>query len=287
MFKDYYSLTKFGLVLGNVITVIAGFMLVAGGHIDLVLFFSTIAGISLVMASGCVFNNYIDRDIDAVMSRTKDRPLVMGRISGRAALIFGALLGIAGFSLLALTTNLLTLGVALFGFFFYVVMYSIWWKRRSVYGTFVGSIAGAVPPLVGYTAAGGGLDLGALILFAIMVSWQMPHFFAIAIRRGHEYAAAGIPVLPVKRGVPATKFAMMLYVNMFIVTTSMLTVFGYTGLLTLVVALALGLTWLGLCLKGLRLTDASADVRWARTMFLFSLAVMMLFFITVIIDVAL
>jgi protoheme IX farnesyltransferase len=247
----------------------------------IVLMVLMLVGIALVMASGCVFNNYIDRDIDGKMARTKDRALITGRISGRTALAYGTVLGALGFGMLIAFTNVLTVAAAFVGFFFYVVTYSMWGKRRSTWGTFVGAIAGATPPVVGYTAASGRFDLAALILFIILVIWQMPHFYAIAIRRFGDYLAAGIPVLPVKRGIPATKIQMLVWIIAFVVFAPLLTVFGYTGATYFVVALAFGLTWLALAIKGFWTTGPGEDVSWARTMFFFSLATMVILFGTI------
>ena len=141
------------------------------------------------------------------MERTKDRALAAGRISGRAAIVYGTILGFVGFAVLVLHTNLLTAAIAAVGFFFYVFMYSLWFKRRSICGTVVGSIAGAVPPLVGYCAASNRFDAAAILLFFILAIWQMPHFFAIAIYRFNDYAAASIPVFPVKKEIQKTKIA--------------------------------------------------------------------------------
>jgi len=284
--KSYYELTKSGLVFGNIITVIGGFALassVAGEPINFLLLIAAVLGICLVMASGCVFNNYIDWDIDAKMSRTRERVLVTGRISGRAALIFGTALGALGFLILIVFTNIVATGAALVGLFFYVVMYSLWWKRRSPFGTVIGSISGATPPVVGYAAANGRIDMAAIILFLILVVWQMPHFFAIAIRRADDYAAAGVPVLPVKRGIRATKVQMLLYIIAFIIIASHLTIFGYAGYTYLTFTLVLGLVWLGLCISGFWVpnTDAAANSRWARIMFFCSLIVLMVLFITI------
>lgn len=291
--KYYYELTKSGLVFGNVITVIAGFLLgtevlrmqgvatSATTSIDLWRLLATLVGISLVMASGCVFNNYIDRDIDPLMERTKHRALVAKKISGRAAIIFGTVLGIAGFAVLAVFTNILSVLIALIGFLFYVCMYSFWWKRRSPYGTFVGAISGATPPVVGYVAASGRLDPAALILFLIMVTWQMPHFFAIAIRRADDYAAAIIPVMPVKHGIGRTKMSMLIYIIEFIIAASLLTIFGYAGYSYLAIALVLGVAWLAFSIKGFWVTGVAENKQWARQMFFLSLAVMMGLFITI------
>jgi len=158
--KTYYYLTKPGIIRGNAVTAAAGFLLAAGLHPDLGLFLATLVGLSLIVASACVLNNCLDRRIDAAMARTQRRALVRGLVSTRAAIIYATILGLTGAALLAAFTNLLTLGLALFGLFAYVVLYGIA-KRRTVHGTVVGSISGAVPPVVGYTAVTGSLDHGA------------------------------------------------------------------------------------------------------------------------------
>jgi protoheme IX farnesyltransferase len=269
LIKNYYWLAKPGIIYGNVITAAGGFFLASRGHIDVWLLITTLAGLSFIIASACVFNNYIDRGIDGVMSRTKNRSLVSGAVSGQSALIYAAILGLSGVSLLALFTNLLTLFISLTGFFVYVVLYGIG-KRRSEYGTIIGSISGAVPPVVGYCAVSNRFDSGALILFMILVFWQMPHFFAIAMYRLDDYTAAGLPVLPVKRGEFITKLHMLFYIVAFIITAGMLTIFGYTGYIYLIIAGILGFSWLGYWIKGLR---AENNKLWARQMFRFSLIV--------------
>lgn len=284
--KDYYSLTKSGLVYGNLITVIGGFALGAAdtaGTINFALLIATLVGISFVMAAGCVFNNYIDRDIDARMPRTKDRALVTRKISGRAAIIFGVMLGALGFATFAFFTNLFAAAAATLGFFAYVVLYSLWAKRRTVHGALVGAIAGATPPVVGYAAASGRLDLAALILFVIMIVWQMPHFYAIAIRRTEDYRAAGIPVWPVIRGIRSTKRAMLFYVIAFIIVASLLFMFGYVGSVYLIIALLLGAAWLAFCVRGLWIEDGdvAANKLWAHKMFFLSLIVMLALFVTI------
>lgn len=198
MAKAHIVLTKPGIILGNVITTAGGFALASRGDIDFRLFFLTLIGLSFVIASSCVFNNYIDRHVDAKMGRTKNRALATGEISIKNALIFGMLLGLIGVWILFVYTNPLTVSIALAGFLIYVFPYSFG-KYRTTYGTLIGSVAGATPPLVGYCAVTNSFDLGALILFFVVVFWQMPHFYAIAIYRFKDYAKAGIPVLPVKK----------------------------------------------------------------------------------------
>lgn len=264
---NYYLLTKPGIILGNLITVAAGFLLASKGIINFSLFFATLIGLALIMASACVFNNFIDRQTDQKMSRTKNRALAAGLISERNAIFFAAFLGLIGILTLLTYTNLLTAFVAGIGFFVYVVLYSLW-KSRTIYGTAIGSIAGAVPPVVGYCAASDQFDMGAFILFTMMVLWQMPHFFAIATYHFDDYAAAGIPVLPVIKGMFQTKIHMVLYILGFIFAAIMLTFFNYTGYLYLFVSTSIGLAWLCLCLSGFKSRD---DQVWGCQMFRLSL----------------
>lgn len=270
MIKAYYTLAKPGIIYGNAVTAVAGFFVASKGHFPFVIFLAMLVGISLVMASGCVFNNYMDREIDQKMARTKNRALVKGTISARNALIYATILGLLGALVLGLWTNPLTLLIAFIGFFVYVVLYGIS-KRRSPFGTIVGSIAGAVPPVVGYTAVSNHFDVAALILFLILVLWQMPHFYAIAIFRSDEYAAADLPVLPLKKGLPETKRQIILYTFAFLVATILLTVFQVTGFTYLALFLPLGIAWLYLGFQGFK---ADNDKVWARSMFRFSLIVL-------------
>lgn len=280
MLRDFYYLTKPGIIRGNLITMTAGFFLASQGNIDWWLYLAAISGLSLVIGSACVFNNYIDRDIDAKMARTRDRALVQGRISNQTALIYGSVLLVLGLGTLGLGTNGLTALIALSGWFFYVVIYSIW-KRRSVYSTIIGSISGAMPPVVGYTAVSNEIDSAAVILFAILVFWQMPHFYAIGIYRRKDYAAAGIPILPVKQSVQSAKINILLYILGFTVAASLLTFFDYATNLYLTIGLLLGLWWLWLGIKGFSTPDNAA---WARRMFHISLIVITVLSATIIID---
>ncbi len=280
MIKTYYMLTKPGIIMGNVITTAAGFILASKGSINIALFLWVLLGIVGIMASACVFNNYTDRHHDEKMERTKNRALVKGVISLPKALFFASVLLLVGTAVLVKYTNLLTVGISLAGFFMYVVMYSIC-KYRSSYGTLVGSIAGAIPPLMGYCAVSNRIDLGAVLLFAILVLWQMPHFYAIAMYRQDDYLAAAIPVLPIKKGSFTTKVHMIAYITLFIATLFALTVFGYTGYWYLLFAVITSLAWLGLSVKGFKAID---DKLWARQMFRVSLVVIMVLSVMISID---
>lgn len=273
MLKEYYKLTKPGIIRGNVLAAAAGFLLAARGEIDGWLLLATLAGTSLVIASACVFNNYIDRNIDMQMARTRERALVTGRISGVKAILFGAVLGIVGFGLLTMYTNGLTVLLGLIAFVFYVIIYGIG-KRKTVHGTLIGTIPGALPPVAGYTAVTNELDSVAALLFLILVFWQMPHFYAIGMYRQKDYAAAALPILPVKKGFGATKLQMLLYVIGFICVSLLLVAMGYAGYTYATIMLLLGLGWLRLARGGFEAVDS---IKWAKQMFGYSLLVLLVF----------
>jgi protoheme IX farnesyltransferase len=255
--------------MGNAITGAGGFALATHGNFVSSLFLAALLGISLIVASACVLNNYIDRDADQKMQRTKERALAKGTISTQNALIFAVALNCIGTLILAFFTNFLTLLITALGFFIYVLFYSTW-KYRTVYGTLIGSVAGAVPPLAGYVAASNHLDTGAFLVFLIVALWQMPHFYAISLYRYEDYAAASIPVLPVVKGTEKTKIHMLAYVTIFSLAAISPTLVGYTGYGYLSVSALLGLLWLRLSLQGFK---AENTKKWARKMFQFSLIV--------------
>ncbi|WP_304162657.1 heme o synthase [Lonsdalea britannica] len=269
MIKQYLQVTKPGIIFGNLISVIGGFLLAANGSIDYSLFIATLFGVSLVVASGCVFNNVIDRDIDKKMERTKNRVLVRGLISLKVTLAYAALLGIAGFALLYIAANPLAMWLAVMGFIVYVGVYSLYMKRHSVYGTLIGSLSGAAPPVIGYCAVSNQFDAGALILLLIFSLWQMPHSYAIAIFRFKDYQAANIPVLPVVKGISVAKHHITLYILAFMIATLMLSLGGYAGYKYLVVAAAVSLWWLGMALSGYK--NLNDDRVWAKKLFVFSI----------------
>ena len=223
---------------------------------------------ALVIGAGCVFNNIIDRDIDKLMERTKNRVLVQGLISANVAFFYAVLLGFLGFLVLYLATNLLTVELAFVGLFVYVGVYSLYLKRQSTYGTTIGGIAGAIPPMVGYAAITNQFNSGIVLLFFILFFWQMPHFYAISIYRLKDFSAASIPILPLKKNIHYTKIWMLLYIFAFTIASVLPSFFGYTGIIYAVVAFILGCTWF---IRGVCGFSAENDSRWARKMFLFSI----------------
>lgn len=271
--KTYYRLTKPGIVYGNLMYALAGFLLATGRHIDLPLLIATLAGTSLVIAGACAYNNVLDRNIDSRMKRTQKRAMVTHVISIRSALVYATVLAIAGFGLLLFFVNWLVVAIEAAGIIVYVLVYG-WAKRNTVHSTVIGSVSGSVPPVAGYTAVSGRLDGGALLLFLILTFWQMPHFYAIATYRLKDYREAGLPVLTVKKGIKAAKYQIVAYIVAFIVATVLLSVYGYTGYVYLVAMVGLGLWWLKLGLGGFKTKD---NDKWGRQVFLFSLIITVAF----------
>lgn len=215
------------------------------------------------------------------MERTKQRPLVTGTISGRAAVLFSVVLALVGFGLVIVFVNPLVSLIGLVGYIDYVWLYGVWSKRKSVHGTLVGSISGATPILAGYVAVSQQIDLGAILVFAILFVWQMPEFYSIAIYRLKEYQAANVPVISVVKGVEVTKRQIAAYTIAFVVFSLLLTAFGYTGLTYLVGMAIAGGYWIWLALAGQR-TDQHEV--WAKKMFHFALNMLLLFCLLISID---
>lgn len=272
--RQYYKLTKPGVLYANALSSSAGFLFASRGQIDLALFAWLTIGMTLVIASACVLNNYLDQDIDKLMTRTKKRPLIQGTVSGTGAVVFSIVLGLLGVGALALATDLLVTTIAIVGFITYVVLYGMWSKRQSVHGTLVGSVSGAIPILAGYVAAAGMIDAGAVLVFLVLFFWQMPEFYSIAIYRREEYKKAGVPIISVVRGVSRTKKEIFAYTIAFVLSTLLIPVFGYAGYVYIITMTLLGVYWIWLGAIGLKAKDSE---KWARTMFHFSLIILLVF----------
>ena len=267
----YYSLTKPRVLYGNALTAAAGFLFASPGHIDWLLFLAVCLGTTLVIASACVLNNVLDRDIDAVMVRTQKRATVTGGVRARSALIYSAILLLGGMAALVAWTNALVVGVGIGGFVAYVVLYGMWSKRLSMHGTLVGGVSGAAPILGGYVGAGNSIDAGAVIVFLMLFVWQMPAFYSIAVYRRAEYARANVPVVSVVRGIPATVVQILRYTALYVVVSVLPQPFGYTGWVYTAVMGVLGAGWLVMAAAGLRTRNHD---RWARLMFRYALFMM-------------
>lgn len=270
--RDYITVTKVGIILGNLLTVIAGMWLAAGGwtgfsQLPISQIVLTILGTALVIASGTCLNNYIDRDIDQIMERTKKRPSADGRLEPRRVLLMGYILALAG-TFMLLNVNIVATLSALFGLFIYVIVYTLWLKRTHHINTVVGGISGAMPPVIGYTAVTGSLDMGVLVFFVLMFIWQPPHFLALAIKRREDYRKAGIPMLPVVKGVPVTKQQIIVWVASLIPASLYLYLVAPLNLAYVAIVLFLGIGWLILALAGSKKYD---DTKWASKNFVWSL----------------
>jgi protoheme IX farnesyltransferase len=275
---DYFDMTKpkvQSLLLFTTITT----MYVAGDP-SLGLVALTCLGGALATGGAGAINHALDRDIDVLMKRTADRPVASGRVSPRAAVVYGVLLGCASFALLALTVNPTAAVLAMSGLLGYVLVYTLWLKRTTPQNIVIGGAAGAVPPLVAWAAVTGGIDGSALYLFAIVFYWTPPHFWALSLLMKDEYARAGVPMLPVVRGEAETRRQILLYTILLVAVT----VLPFAGQLFdwpyLVAALVLGGAFLGFSYTLFK----RADRRWALRTYLFSLAYLALLFGAMVAD---
>jgi protoheme IX farnesyltransferase len=281
VFKDLVALTKPKIIRLNLFAAFGGFWVASQWKIDIWLLIWMLAGSALTMASACVFNNYLDRDLDTKMARTQDRALPQGRLTPAFVLAYAVMLGVAGLAILFVLVNPVTGWLGLLGMFVYVVIYTMWLKRRSTWSTSVGGISGAMPPVIGYCAVTGTVDEGAWILFALLFLWQPAHFWSLAIRRREEYRAAGFPLLPVVKGVARTKWQMLPYIVLLLPASYLFFRYGYVGRYFLVLSLALGVVWLVHAAAGLRAKD---DEKWAKADFFLSINYLMVVFLVMILD---
>ncbi len=270
MLRDYYVLAKPGIVYGNLVAALAGFFYAAGFSFAPLTALSLIFGLGLVIGSACVFNNYLDRDMDAAMERTRGRALAAGKISLRAALRYGAVLGIVGTAILFEGTTPGATLAALAGFVIYLACYTPL-KRVSPHATLAGALAGAMPIVVGYAATTDRLDTQALVLYLILALWQMPHFYAIALFRLEEYRSAGVPLMPIVRDIRSTVLLMRMYAVLFAVAALMPAIMGETGVVYPLVAFSVSAWWIAVAWA-----DASDHQRWGRQMFRVSLLVLVI-----------
>jgi heme o synthase len=276
--SDYFEMTKpkvQSLLLFTTITT----MYVAGdpsvGLVGL-----TCLGGALSAGGAGAINHYLDRDLDAQMKRTADRPVPAGRVSPRAALLYGIALGAASFVLLALTVNLLAAALALSGLLGYVVVYTLWLKRTTPQNIVIGGAAGAVPPLVAWAATTGSIDGSALYLFAIVFYWTPPHFWALSLLMKDEYAKAGVPMLPVVRGEEETRFQILLYTVLLAAVAALPFAGRLFDGIYMVAALGLSAAFVAMAVRLRRRADRASALR----LYLFSLAYLALLFAAMVVD---
>ncbi len=279
-FRDYLTLTKPRIVLLLLFTALVGMFLAAGGPPDLKLAVVVMVAGALASGGANALNHFLDRDIDARMSRTSRRPVAARRVSPRQALIFGFIVNVIAFILFATLVNLLSAVLALSSTLFYVFVYTMSLKRTTPQNIVIGGAAGALPPVIGWTAVTGSLALPAFYLFAIVFFWTPPHFWALSLLLKDDYESVGVPMLPVVMGVNKTKKAILLYAILLMPLTAMFFVTGAVGWLYLGTALFLGLVFVYQAFRLLR----SPGIQGALATYLYSLAYLFLLFAAIAVD---
>lgn len=272
MLKTYYRLAKPGIVYGNLLPAIGAYFLASNKSIDGTVLAGLIFGLSLIIGGSCVINNIFDAKIDARMKRTKLRAIPTRVVSKSAAALYAAALLSVGSLLLLLFTNTLTWIIAFTGVIFYAFIYTFA-KRKTIHSTLIGSIPGAIPPVVGYASVQNTLDGTALLLFASLVFWQMPHFYAIALYRSKDYSSVRIPTLPHVKGIIRTKIEILLYILLFTASLALLVITQQMGYLFAISMSLACIIWIKMALSGfsgLRPTEL-----WARQLFKASLFVLL------------
>jgi len=275
---DYVELTK-PKVQSLLLLTTATTMLVAGSPSAGLVLVTCLGGYLSAGGAGAV-NHFYDRDIDAAMTRTADRPVPSGRVAPAAALIYGCVLAALGFAVLWSQVNLLAAALSFSGFLGYVFVYTVWLKRRTPQNIVIGGAAGAVPPLVGWAATTGSLSGTALYLFAIVFFWTPPHFWALSILMKEEYAKVGVPMLSVVRGEAETRKQILLYTVLLYAVSQLPFCAGGFGTIYLVASLVLG----GGFIAGSVALYRRADRRTALRLYLFSLAYLALLFVAMVAD---
>ena len=240
--RDYLALTKPGVVLLLMVTAVAGMFLATDppGMVPLGVLIPAFIGLTLAMMASAAINQIMDQKIDAMMARTDKRPIVTGRINTRSAVAFAIALALLSMLVLDQLVNRLTAVLTLFGFVGYAFIYTLYLKRATPQNIVIGGLAGAIPPLLGWTAVAGELHPYAWLLVLIIFVWTPPHFWALAIHRRDEYAKAEIPMLPVTHGIPFTRSSVLYYTVLLLITSLLPYLTGMSGLIYLVTAVVLG-----------------------------------------------
>ncbi len=276
---DIVSLAKPRIVSLVLITATGG-MLLAPGTVSALTAITLLTGTALIVASANALNMYLERDIDGLMTRTRERPLPAGRMDPSVALAFGVATAFAAIPMLTFGVNPLTGMLGVVAHLSYVFVYTPL-KQRTPAAVWVGAVPGAMPPLLGWTAATGNLELGGLAVFGVMFLWQVPHFHAIAMFRVEEYRRAGLKTLPGEKGFDVTRTAIVVYLFAQVVVSLVLTPLGVTGAPYLIGAAVLGAAYFGYAVFGLR---SHAGAQWARRMFFASLVYLPLLFAALVVD---
>jgi len=280
LWRAYWELTKPGVVALLMVTAVIGMFLSTPGMVPLRVLILGSLGMALAMMASAVINQIMDQRIDAIMARTHRRPLVQGRVNTRAALIFAAVLGLLSLVILDVFINRLTAVLTFFGIIGYAFIYTMWLKRATPQNIVIGGLAGAIPPLLGWTAVTGAVHPHALLLVLIIFAWTPPHFWALAIHRRDEYAKADIPMLPVTHGIEFTKTAVLLYTVILFLIALLPYLTGMSGLIYLAGATVLGGIFLVYALRLKFRSDPSVPMKT----FEFSITYLFALFLILLVD---
>jgi protoheme IX farnesyltransferase len=266
-----------------VFTALVGLM-VAPGHLHPVLGFAALLCIAIGAGAAGALNMWFDADVDAVMSRTKSRPIPAGRVLPQEALGFGMTLAVGSVAVLGLVANWLAAGLLAFTIFFYVAIYTAWLKRSTPQNIVIGGAAGAFPPMIGWAAATGAIGLESILMFLVIFFWTPPHFWALSLWRTQDYARAGIPMLPVVAGPAETRRQILIYALALVPVGASPWLFGYAGLIYGITAVAAGAAMAYLALQLYRFGDTPAGDRAAKRLFGLSILYLFLLFAVLLID---
>ena len=278
---DFLVLCKIKVVALIMLTAVVGMFLATPGLPPLHLVILASIGISFAACSAAVFNHIVDQKIDNEMHRTSKRPLPEGKITSKTAFVFGATLGVIGIGVLLAGVNVLTAVLTFFALIGYAVFYTMYLKRATPQNIVIGGAAGAAPPLLGWAAITNSIELGALLLFAIIFIWTPPHFWALAIHRQKEYAKVNIPMLPVTHGHHFTRIQILLYTILLFIVTLMPYLVAMSGLIYLAGAVVLGIGFLYYAVELLRRPD---DKSLPMKTFGFSINYLMILFVVLLVD---
>jgi protoheme IX farnesyltransferase len=278
--SDYIALTKPEIISLLLVTTVCTMFIATREMPSLWLILWTTLGGALSAGGANALNCYVDQDIDQEMTRTRRRPIPAGRMEPQRVLVFGLTLAVLSFMVMLLGVNMLAAVLSLSGLLFYVLVYTLWLKRSTPQNIVIGGAAGAVPPLVGWAAATGRVDLAAWWLFAIIFFWTPPHFWALALLIKKDYARAGVPMLPVVRSEDHTRWQIFLYSLTLLPLTVMLFAIGALGVIYLALALALTGVFIWYTARLLR----AATIGWARKTYRYSLLYLALLFGSMVLD---
>jgi protoheme IX farnesyltransferase len=279
LFMDVFRLMKPGIVALVMVSTLTGLYFGSAAEVEFILIFKTLAGIGLATAGAAVLNNYLDRDIDSLMQRTAKRALVKGSINPADALLLSAILLLTAFAILITDVNALAAAFTALAVFTYIVLYGMVLKRRSSYANQIGGLAGALPPVIGYVAVTNTLSIEAFALFLIVAVWQQPHALSLALRYKDDYAKANVPVVPVVKGVFATKLRIAIYSLILLPVSILPFVLGMAGYGFLIATIIAGTLFAFFSIRFL-LSNKDRDMK----LFFYSIVYLTAVFLAMVVD---